>query len=186
MKDEKPWRKTTVGRLAVLVLLATVVVAHARVTPAQKCATAKNKAAAKKIESKLKCYQKAAQQAVGVDASCLTTAESKFSQAIAKADAAGGCVISGDAGPIEAAVDSCVNAITTLTPVAPPACPTVGDGCGTTCGGHGACAARAPDYSASVCVDGSTLVNPCNTDADCGPSQYCVASYAQGCASLCP
>jgi len=88
-------------------LLATIPTgARASQTPARKCAVAKSKAATKKIEAKLKCQQRAAQEGTAVDAACLTTAETKFDGAIAKAEAPGGCAVSGDGATIEAAVDS--------------------------------------------------------------------------------
>jgi hypothetical protein len=87
------------------------------VTPAAKCAAAKSKAAAKKVGGKLKCYQKAFLAGTGVDGTCLTTVEGKFSQAITKAEQPGACVVTNDATAIEGAVDTCVNAINALTPV---------------------------------------------------------------------
>ena len=93
--------------------------AQAGQTPAQKCSVAKSRAAAKKIEAKLKCQQRAVQEGTAVDPACLTTAETKFNEAIAKAEAPGGCAMSGDGATIEAAVDSCVESIVTLTPGMP-------------------------------------------------------------------
>lgn len=70
---------------AVLTLGLLAGVVQAGATPAAKCAAAKNKAAAKKIGSKLKCYQKAFVAGAAVDSTCLTNAELKFSGAIVKA-----------------------------------------------------------------------------------------------------
>src|SRR5262249_10916461 len=50
-----------------------------------------------------------------VDPACPTTAETKFDQSIAKAEARGRFAVSGDGATIEAAVDSCVDSIVTLT-----------------------------------------------------------------------
>src|SRR5262245_2205102 len=92
-----------------LVLAASVGLGHPASNPVAKCGGAKKKAAVKKIAAKLKCIQKADVGGVSVDPTCLMAAENKFTSAIAKADARGGCVRSGDANTIEAAVDSCVN-----------------------------------------------------------------------------
>ena len=114
--------RTTLARTGVAWLLAAALLAamstgsRAGQTPAQKCSVAKSRAAAKKIEAKLKCQQRAVQVGTAVDPACLTTAETKFNQAIAKAEAPGGCAVSGDGATIEAAVDSCVESIVTLTP----------------------------------------------------------------------
>jgi hypothetical protein len=98
-------------------LAATAGPAVAGVSPAQKCAMAKNKAAAKKVNAKLKCWQKAiAASAANADAECLSTAETKFDAAIQKAELKGGCVRTGDADDIEVSVDTCVDGIVALTP----------------------------------------------------------------------
>ena len=55
------------------------------------------------------------QEGTAVDPACLTTAETKFDQSIAKAEARGRFAVSGDGATIEAAVDSCVDSIVTLT-----------------------------------------------------------------------
>ena len=103
---------------AVLLMLSvTPGLVHAGATPAEKCAVTKSKAAAKKTVAKLKCWQKAfATGATTADSDCLATAETKFNAAIAKADAAGGCVRSGDAAQIEHVVDQCVGDIVAATP----------------------------------------------------------------------
>jgi hypothetical protein len=98
-------------------------------TPDQKCAAAKNKAASKKIAAKLKCWEKAlGSGAATADSGCLSAAEQKFTQAIQKAEAKGGCAVTGDGPTIETAVDTCVANIVALTP-------TGGGGTTTTTGG---------------------------------------------------
>ncbi len=92
-------------------------------TPVQKCAVAKSKAASKKLTAKMKCWQKAfATGAVSADAACLTAAETKFSDAISKAEAKGGCASIGDEAAIEGAVDTCVSNLVALTPAEQGAC----------------------------------------------------------------
>ena len=69
-----------------------------------------------KVVAKLKCWQKAIGAGLSAaDAACLTGAESKFTDAIAKAESKGGCAVTGDAVAIESAVDSCVTDIVDLT-----------------------------------------------------------------------
>src|SRR5262249_12318324 len=125
--------------LAVLVVSAGLI--HASGTPPQKCAAGKNKAAAKKIGAKLKCWQKAfTSGAANADSVCLSAAETKFNAAISKAEAKGGCVVTGDANAIEGAADTCVNSVVALTPVTTtttttlfPTCSSYGVPCGS-CG----------------------------------------------------
>jgi hypothetical protein len=105
----------TAGLAALVLIVGVPLAAHGHTTPAQKCATAKNKAAAKKAAAKLKCYATATVHATQVDAACLTAAETKFGAAIAKAEASGGCTVTGDGGAIEGAVDAFVGAINVLT-----------------------------------------------------------------------
>src|SRR5262249_46559194 len=128
-------------KLSTVVALASIVaVARGDGTPT-KCAAAKQKAAVKKIASKLNCYQKAVSNGVAVDQACLMAAETKFDAAILKADGKGGCLVTGDQAPIEAAADTCVQSILALTPDTPPTCetgstyPTCGGACpsGTSC-----------------------------------------------------
>src|SRR5262249_4930196 len=108
-------RRTRVAWLLLGALLPAISAgAHPGQTPDQKCSIAENKAAAKKIAAKLKCQEKPLEVGA-VDPTCLTAAETKFNDAIAKAEAAGGCAVTGDGPRIESAVDACVSAIATLT-----------------------------------------------------------------------
>jgi hypothetical protein len=65
--------------------------AYAATDPVTRCAVAEMKAIAKKTNSKLKCYATAAERKTAVDPACLAQAESKFSDAWARATAKGGC-----------------------------------------------------------------------------------------------
>jgi hypothetical protein len=108
-------RRTRVAWLLLGALLPAVSAgAHPGQTPGQKCSIAKNKAAAKEIAAELKCQQKALEVGA-VDPTCPTAAQTKFNAAIAKAEGAGGCAMTGDGQTIESAVDACVSAIVTLT-----------------------------------------------------------------------
>jgi hypothetical protein len=103
------------GVVIALILLPSF--GDAGTTPGQKCAVAKNKAAAKKTSAKLKCWQKAIAKGMpAADSACLSTAESKFHDAIVKAESSGSCVVTGDETTIENAVDACVTSIVNLTP----------------------------------------------------------------------
>jgi len=100
-----------------IVLAVSAGILHASATPAQKCAVAKNKAAAKKVLGKLKCWQKAIAAGLpAADSSCLSAAEAKFHDAITKAEFSGSCAVTGDETSIEDAVNACVASIVSLTP----------------------------------------------------------------------
>jgi flagellin-like protein len=107
-------RRALSGVLGVLILVG---MAHAAATDTAKCAAAKQLAAGKKAMRKLKCYSKASKAGGSVDAGCLTKADEKFAQAVAKADAKGGCAIMGDTSSLEAVIDSCVSNIVQRTPI---------------------------------------------------------------------
>src|SRR4029453_11595750 len=103
--------------MAVLTVCAVSAgIIYASVTPAQTCAIAKHKAAAKKTTAKLKCWQNAIRLgAASADPTCLTTAETKFNAAIGKAEATAGCVATWEPDLIEDVVDTCVGNIIALT-----------------------------------------------------------------------
>jgi hypothetical protein len=106
------------GRAIVVLMVLTVGAGavNASVTPERKCYIAKQKAAAKKATAKLKCWQKAtAVLGASADPNCLAKAETKFNTAIEKAEATGGCAITGQASAIEVAVDTCVSNILAVT-----------------------------------------------------------------------
>jgi hypothetical protein len=81
------------SRLAVLVSCCMLLagVTSAAPDPAARCTAARIKAAAKKTDGKLKCQAVAAAHAIPVDTSCLTKVVLKFSAALARAEAKGGC-----------------------------------------------------------------------------------------------
>ena len=144
--------------MAVLIVLAVSAgVTHASATPAQKCAVAKQKAAAKKISAKLKCWQKAiASGAASADPACLTAAETKFSLTIPKIEAKGGCVETGDAGVIEGAVDTCVDNIVALTPASMTTTTTTSSTTSTTmCVANGGTCTGNADCCTANCTSGS-------------------------------
>jgi hypothetical protein len=87
-----------------------------------KCAGSKIKATGKKAGCKLGVYAKAAGSGDPPDGDKLTTCETKFSQAFAKAEAKATkepCSTTGDAGDIEAKVDAFVDDVRTEIDVAP-------------------------------------------------------------------
>ena len=87
--------------------------------PQPKCAAGKQKAAAKKENSKLICNSTAIKKIVPVDPLCLQTAETAFNSAFATSDAIGGAPCTGLASTIEGTVDACVQHIIDALPVAP-------------------------------------------------------------------
>ena len=98
--------------LMMLLLLPQLGVAA---TPAQMCAAAKNRAAASRTTAEARCYRKSLLTGLAVSPLCLSRAERTFSDAIAKAEAKGGCLRNGDSADIEAAVNSCVSSLDALT-----------------------------------------------------------------------
>src|SRR5262245_32150337 len=92
--------------------------AHASGSPAQKCASAKQKAAGKKEAAKLGCYSKAAAKAIPVDTTCLSKADGTFSTAFTKADPNNGAdpggVCEGIASVAEFAIDHCIDDLNML------------------------------------------------------------------------
>jgi hypothetical protein len=111
--------RTSFGTAAALLgwlLLTVASSATAGLTSAQKCAIAEQKAAVKKLGAKLKCHQQALLAGTAVDSACLDKAETKFNDAIAKAEAPGGCAVSGGGPDLESAVDACVVSILSRTP----------------------------------------------------------------------
>ena len=96
--------------------------ANAASTDTAKCAAAKQLAAGKKTLRKIKCYSTAVKKegAVNfVDPECLAKVEEKFQAAIAKAEAKGGCAVTGDAGSLETLVNGCVQDVLLATPTEP-------------------------------------------------------------------
>ena len=153
-----------VFQLGIVPVTASV---HAAVSPAAKCAAAKQKAAVKKVGGKLKCHQKAAATGDPVDADCLAAAEDKFAAAIAKADSKGGCVRTGDAAAIEAAADRCISDIGNETPAEPPSC---GVAAFPECGGSCPAGQRCQAVISTTSFDGSGGCDPrheCRTDCVC-------------------
>lgn len=109
--------------LVVGFVAAGIGIGHARVVPQRASALAKSKAAAKSLGAQLKCWQKAiAKGSVTPDAECLAVADEKLAAAIAKVDAKGGCIVSGDASGIGSTVDACVEGVVASTPGVGPAC----------------------------------------------------------------
>ena len=102
--------RTTELLLVMLVMAPLSRAGFAASTAAQTCASSKMKAVATKLSDKAKCYQKALKKAATVDSACLAKAEQKFATAYTKAEAKGGCSVSGDASTVEATVDACVTA----------------------------------------------------------------------------
>jgi len=98
--------------------------------PEAKCASLKQKAAAKKEASKLGCWSKAVTKSVPIDSACIAKAEVKFSVAFTKASVPPGCADPGNGladpiAPIEGSVDACVaHVLTTLADVTDAQCST--------------------------------------------------------------
>src|SRR5262249_41925316 len=101
-----------IAALAAAGTLTFTTSAHAGGSPAQKCASAKQKASGKKESAKLGCYSKAAAKVVPVEQDCLTKAEGSFSAAFAKADPGGVC--EGTEATVEFTIDHCVDELNSI------------------------------------------------------------------------
>jgi len=117
-------------------------------TPAAQCAAAKQKAATKAAKAKTKCHSKALLLALPTDPLCLQKADVKLQQDFAKADAKGGCALTGDVASVGTLVDTFVDDLLGLTPLI--SCPggqivggfcwydgAISANCVTTCAAHG-------------------------------------------------
>lgn len=133
--------------------------------PAANCAAAKQKAAAKKLNDKVKCHGKAIKKGLDVDPACLAKAESKFDVSFAKAEGKGGCVTEGDAASIELLID---DTLAQLLAALPPASP-----CG---GGETFCSGNCVDLTSDAnncggcgiaCTSPSECVNGACEDLGC-------------------
>ncbi len=145
---------SALGVMALVVMLPAATV-YGATSPAAKCAIAKSKAAAKKLGSKAKCYQKAVAKSMPVDGACLMAAETKFNAAITKAEA-GACAIPGDGPTLEALVNRQVADMDSFTPAAlPVCCQDAGGACwyGATAGD---CAPTGTAGAAGTVCDGAT------------------------------
>ncbi len=167
-------------------------------TPAQKCTAAKLKAVGKKYLGKFKCAAKAELKGAGVDPLCLAKVEEKFLAAFASAEARGGCLTTGDAGAIEAAVDVCVaDAVAALGPTTTtttssttttvPVCTVEGAPCALCAGG--VCRAQIPSGTLA-CVRGPSCNVPfpvgCTSGGECTDEEVCVETGVfDSCCEVC-
>jgi hypothetical protein len=157
----------------VLMLVAVPSPGRAGETPAQKCSVAKLKAAFKKTGKKGVCFEKAIAKAASVDPTCLGNADTAFGLAFQKAEAKGGCLIPGDATPVEATVDTCVTSVVneitgvTTTPTSTTTSTTIA--CSPPCATGMCCS--------GVCTDTSSDPFDCGSCGhQCLPGETCVGS----------
>src|SRR5262245_19701327 len=107
--------------------------ARAAGTPAAQCAAGEAKAAAKRIWNDVGCQRLALLHGATVDPACLARGHTKFAAAFSKLDAAGGCLVTGDASAIAGVCDGVVatlvaNLTTPPPPPGPFCCPLLPDG----------------------------------------------------------
>lgn len=182
--------------------------ASAKPSPAQKCAVAKLKAAAKKLSAKLACHQTALLHGGAPSATCLAHATSAFTLAFARAEAKGGCAVTGDAASVEAEIDAMVTSLVGDFPVVPTTTSTTTtsstttttlppcSGEGTSCGScsNGVCVRICPGTTLA-CVDASVgTLQACTDDTVCTAGRYCIAvgpmcgttGNDNGCFAPCP
>lgn len=82
--------------------------ATAASTASRECSSSKVKAAGKAVYAGALCRQKALAHDVAIDPECEAKLQDKLSTAYAKADAKGGCLVTGDAATTQAQVDACL------------------------------------------------------------------------------
>ena len=154
--------------------------------PGAVCAAAKQKATGKKAAAKLNCHAKATSTNSTVDQACLDKADEKFMKAIAKAEAKGGCAITGDAASLESMVDSFVDSVVTVTPASTTTTTTIP--CGAIVGGF--CwfkAANATNCDTTCAAAGRVYSDATRdyagsngTDANCGAVAAALGPVAIG------
>jgi len=171
-------------------------------TPAEKCTTAKIKAAGKKYAAKANCYAKAASHSEAVDPACLQKAETKFADAYAKAEAKGGCTTLNDAANIETKVDVCVadmvgdlacgNGVIDGDEQCDDGNTTSGDGCSSSCqnecGPDGSVCATDSQCCSLSCSGGACVAGSvCGDGVVSGPEQCDDGNVVSGdgCSSTC-
>jgi len=176
-------RWTMIATAGVVLVAAASQAAH---SPGATCAAAMQKVAGKKAVAKLKCYTKAILANEGIDQSCLDNAEAKFSAALVKAQAKGGCLNTGDGSDLEAAVDTFVNSVVTLTPATTTTTTTIP--CGAIVGGF--CWFKAADGANcdATCTAAGRVYSDATrdyagsngTDANCGAVAAALGPVAIG------
>ncbi len=183
-------------RLVFAALALVLAGAPASATPdARLCAIRKLKAASRKSAAELVCFEQAIASGAPLDPSCLAKADARFTAAFARAEARGGCVITGDAGSVETTVDACVENLVSVVPASTtttvtttsssstlattttfPQCGALGNSCDGACpdgSSPGICGAHAG--GGVVCVGRLACVpSSCTSDADCGGGKRCV------------
>jgi len=155
--------------------------ALAKPTPAQRCAGAKLKAAAAKIDRTLACHR----------AAVLTGRQ---------AESNGACAITGDLESLEAACDTCVADVAARAPATTSTSTTTNTTTSTACAGAngpcgscdaGVCTNTCDAPTTYVCVNGSLTSIGCQHDDDC-PAEAPICAPMFGCPNpgqclaLCP
>jgi hypothetical protein len=157
-------------RVAIVALLLWPALASAKATPAERCTAAKLKAAGAKTAARIKCQVKAIGHGHPVDPGCLARAEAPFAARFAQAERKPGCITTGDAAAVEAAVDGWVGVLvgalsgsstgltttttvltttTTSTTTTTVTCGGIVPACTGACGPGKSCG---PDAGFSVCI----------------------------------
>jgi hypothetical protein len=172
--------------------------AHAKPTPAGKCAAIKRTAVGQEVAVKLHCTAAAALQNGTADALCLAKAESKFAKTFAKAEAKHGCATTGDMTALEEQVDAFVNEVVgALQSAGTPTTTTVTSTTtstttpGPTCG-DGTCDSPETDVScaadcgcAAIGCGGHQAPGSCYCDAGCLINGDCCSDACSAC-NTCP
>lgn len=158
----KPTR--LIGFMAGLVVCGTVAAGSAA-TPAEKCTSAKLKAAGKNATCQTRALAKTAAGGTGDLDACRV----KFAAVFDKLDSKGGCATTGDAAAIESHIETATNRI--LTDLAGACVP-------TTCSDGGGLCGIVSDECGGF-LDCGVCERTCDSNSDCSQSWTCVYNVCQ-------
>jgi hypothetical protein len=171
LRKESPMRGRS-GTLLAAFVAATLLLSGVAGAYGSNCTPAKLRAAARKATTKIGCYRRAVQSGSSLDANCIARAEERFLRAFAAAEARGGCVMTGDAGDVEAIVDQFVaDLVAKLTPSTTTSTSTTTSSSTnptTSCGTYPMCAAGPCGSNGEFCQVVPTCV--------CGGPIFCACS----------
>jgi len=160
-------RRGLIVTLAVACIVAATAVSST--TPAERCAAAKLRAAARKTNGKLRCHATGALRGSTADAGCLARVETRYLASWTKIEGRGGCYTTNDADAVEARVDEFVDGLvaalpaTSTTTVTTSTCPP------TTafyCAQNGFCPTGGP-FPPLLCPSGTTCVTTGTNSCEC-------------------
>lgn len=103
--------RVVVAAVAFAMAVLYSVPARSAPSPAQRCAAAKVRAAAKYAGALLRCQERAIIKDVAADPACVQKPATKFAAAFAKAELKGGCFTNGDTAAVAALIEPFVEGV---------------------------------------------------------------------------